>query len=181
MNVTVTTRHINDRQTNKILKDYALRKVNRLERYINEDKDPSQVKFTLSEEKFRNIAEIHVNDGRTKVNASVEMDDMHAAIDGVLDIVIKQLRRKSDKMIRTKRRSNSRPSEQIQKEYKESEENITDDIVSEKLNSKPMSLEEARLQLNVADKGFVVFRNIETDELNVIYTKNNSKVGLISP
>lgn len=181
MNVTVTTRHINDRETNKILKDYAIKKVNRLERYINEEKDPSQVKFTLSEEKFRNIAEIHVNDGRTKVNASVEMDDMHAAIDGVLDIVIKQLRRKSDKMIRTKRRSNSKPSEQIDNKERVSEKSITDDIVSEKLTTKPMSLEEARLQLDVAEKGFVIFKNIETDEINVIYSKSNSKVGLITP
>ena len=113
MRVTVTTRHIDDKQTNKMLKDYALKKVNRLERYINEEKDPSEVKVILSSEKFRNIAEIFVNDGKVKVNASVEMDDMNAAIDGVLDIIIKQLRRKNDKKIRTKRRTNSKPVESL--------------------------------------------------------------------
>ncbi len=181
MRVTVTTRHIDDKQNNKMLKDYALKKVNRIERYINEEKDPSEVKVILSSEKFRNIAEIFVNDGKVKVNASVEMDDMHAAIDGVLDIIIKQLRRKSDKKIRTKRRTNSKPTENLNIPQEEPGEDLNGNIITEKINSKPMSLEEAVLQLDVADNGFLAYRDRDTEEINVIYNKGNSTIGLIKP
>lgn len=180
MKVTVTTRHIDDREKNKMLKDYALKKVNRLKRYINDEKDPSEVKLILSSEKFRNTAEVLVNDGRVKANASVEMEDMHAAIDGVLDIIIKQLRRKSDKKIRTKRRSNSKPTENIASPAEEQDES-NNNLILEKLGSKPMSLEEAMLQLEVSETGFFAFRNIETEEINVVYKKNNANVGLITP
>jgi len=181
MQVTVTTRHINDKNQNKMLKDYAIKKANRLERYINEEKDPSEVKIILSCEKFRNMAEILVNDGRVKVNASVEMDEMHAAIDGVMDIIIKQLRRKSDKKIRTKRRANSKPAEIAEIKRNINNENSSNNIHREQLDSKPMSVEEAKLQLDVAEKGFIVFRNTDTGEMNVLYRKRDSKAGLITP
>lgn len=181
MQLTVTTRHIDDRQKNKILKDYVNKKVKRLERYINEEKDPSKVKVTLTSEKFRNIAEVLVNDGRMNVNASVEMEDMHAAIDGVMDIIIKQLRRKSEKRIKSKRRTGSKTIETIENSQPVETETEENDIIPEKLNSKPMSVEEAKLQLDVTDKGFVVFRNSESGEMNVLYDKKNSKAGLILP
>lgn len=180
MKVTVTTRHIYDKEKNKTLKDYTLKKVKRLERYINTEKDPSEVKVILTSEKFRNIAEILVNDGRVKVNASVEMEDMHAAIDGVLDIIIKQLRRKSDKKIRTKRRANAKPTEELGVPEFQEENEDQPEVVTEKLNSKPMSVEEAILQLDLSEHGFVAFRDVENEEIKIVYRKNNSEVGLIT-
>ena len=58
MKVTVTTRHIKDSKTSEKIKAYALKKTKRIERHVNSDKDPSDLRFVLSSEKFRDKAEI---------------------------------------------------------------------------------------------------------------------------
>ena len=103
--VNVTTRHLNDRNRSNRLRDYAEKKFPRVEKYMNVDYEPSEIKLILETEKFRNIAEIIVNDGSFKTTATVIDEDHFAAIDKVIDIVIKQLRRNQDKLTSTKRRS----------------------------------------------------------------------------
>jgi len=51
----------------------------------------------------------------------------------------------------------------------------------ERLPVKPMSVEEAMLQVRAADEGFIVFRNAVSEELNVIYRRKDGDIGLIEP
>lgn len=177
MKVNVTTRHIDNRRFANHVKEYALKKTSRLERYM-EAKDPSDVKIILSSEKLRNNAEIIVNSGNLNANASVELEDMHAAIDKVFDAIVKQLRRRTDKKATTRRRAGSK----TQGPTKETEKNNNKNVIRKKLPAKPMSLDEAVLQLSVSDENYVVFRNSETLEMNVVYNEKGSKaVNLITP
>ena len=143
---------------------------------MNEYKDPSEIKLILSEEKLRNSAEIILSDGNIKTTASVEMEEMNAAIDRVVDTVIKQLRRKSDKKSSLKRRS-SAPSPSLISSKKNTP---SKKVVVEKLPLKPMSLDEALLQLEVDKKDYFVFRNSDNGEMNVLYSKSSNTVGLIT-
>lgn len=182
MKVTVTTRHLNNRKMSNVLRDYALKKIPRIERFMHAYKEPSEIKLILEAQKFRNTAEIIVSDGNLKATASVEMADMHAAIDRVVDTIIKQLRRKSDKYLTVKRRQNYKASNSLDSVSNSKQDTLqSKDISIEKLPLKPMPLEEAMLQLNVSKEKFLVFRNSETGEMNVVYNKKNSIVGLITP
>lgn len=177
MKVNVTTRHIENKRQANYMREYALKKVSRLERYM-ESKDPSDVKIILSSEKLRNNAEIIVSSGNLKATAAVELEDMHAAIDKVFDAIVKQLRRRTDKKSTTRRRAGSKNTNPTQNSKNKNENKI----IEEKLPAKPMSLDEAILQLKVSDENYVVFRNSETLEMNVIYNDKNSKaVNLITP
>ena len=57
----------------------------------------------------------------------------------------------------------------------------TKKINVEKLPLKPMSLEEARLQLEISNDKFIIFRNIENEEMNVLYQNSNSDLKLVRP
>ena len=177
MKVNIVTRNIPSGRKSRQVKRYALKKMPRLERYIDPGRDPSEARLVLSTEKLRNNAEIIISSGPMKAAASVETDDMHAAIDKLFDTIIKQLRRRTDKQMTLRRRSPSRPSPLPAARVERSP------IVDRKeLGAKPMSLAEALLQLDASRTDFFAFRNSETLEMNVVYRKPDSKkVGLITP
>ncbi|MGE5443992.1 MAG: ribosome hibernation-promoting factor, HPF/YfiA family [Ignavibacteriales bacterium] len=182
MQLTVTTRHI-DQNKSEDLKNYISKKIKKLERYIGSTRNPCEVKAVLTVEKFRNTAEILVNSGGSlKSTSSVEAEDMYVAIDGAIDSTIKQLKRKTEKRIETKRSIGARSTPQIEPQALtlRSEED-GEDIKVERAPSKPMSVEEAVLQLKVSDMDFLVFRNSETGEVNVVYKKKGNSIGLIAP
>ncbi len=190
MQLTVTTRHI-DQSKAESLKSYIFKKVKKVERYTKSGRTPGELKVVLTLEKFRNIAEIFVNSGTLKNTSSAESEDMHTAIDRAIDSVIKQLKRQTEKKIKTKRRSSIRSKGEIVSqiepealpmkidETKDIEE--TENIRVERAPSKPMSVAEAVLQLRVSDMDFLMFRNSETDEINVIYKRKGRGVGLFAP
>ena len=175
--IDITTRHLNNRAKSKEIREYALRKIPRIEKYMYVEHEPSEIRLILESEKVNKKAEVIVNDGRYKNTASVVDEDHFAAIDKVIDTVIKQLRRNHDKISSSKRR--------IQKGTKVISNNRsrskTKKINVEKLPLKPMSLEEARLQLEISSDKFIIFRNIENEEMNVLYQNSNSDLKLVRP
>ena len=176
--VNVTTRRLNDRNKSHRLREYALKKFPRVEKYMNVDHEPSEIKLVLESEKLSNIAEIMVNDGSFYTTATISDEDHFAAIDKVVDIVIKQLRRNHDKQNSNKRRS----AQNIKlistgKQKQKSSEKISEEI----LPLKPMSVKEASLQLDISDNDFVAFRNSENGEMNVLYRDNNAALILLKP
>ncbi|NIP31022.1 MAG: hypothetical protein GTO02_14715 [Candidatus Dadabacteria bacterium] len=180
MKVNITTRHFNNRRESKYIREYSLKKIRRLDKYMDPEREPTEVNLIISKEKLRYVAEINLNTGHLKATASVETDEIHSVIDKVFDSIIKQLRRRTDKQVSTKRRKSSKPI--VTPEI--SNENIIDQngLNHKILQSKPMSLDEAILQLKVLDDQFLIFRNSETLEMNVLYKNGNSKIiNLVTP
>lgn len=180
MKVNVTTRHIQDQLKSENLKKYALKKTRRIERYIKSNREPSEVRFVLTVEKFRNTAELIINSGNLKAKSSVQTDDMHSAIDKAIESIIIQLKKQTDKKIRTKRRDSlkTKPPTKLSKISKK--KNL-DALIFEKLPKKPMSMEEALLQLKVSELGFIAFTNSETGAMNILYKGKGGNIGLITP
>ncbi|MEM7007991.1 MAG: ribosome-associated translation inhibitor RaiA [Thermodesulfobacteriota bacterium] len=180
MKVTVTTRHIKDTKTAEKIKAYALKKTRRIERYVGTDKDSADLRFVLSSEKFRDKAEMILSAGHIKATSSVESNDMYAAIDSVVDTIIKQLKKQNEKITKEKRRIGARSKEEITEQFSTESYELTD-LKIHKLPQKPMSREEASLQLKVSDANFVAFRNSENGEMNVIYLSRRGQKILIEP
>ena len=183
MKLTVTARHIADGNDTEKLKNYAAQKANRIEKYIDTNRDPSELKFILSSEKFRDTAEITINSGHTTATTTIETDDMFTAIDSAVDTLITQLKKQTEKKISTKRRSATKSKEE-QPQPTDSEDSEITEVTSirvHQLPSKPMSVEEATLQLKVSDANFVAFRNSESSMMNVIYLNRRGQIILIEP
>lgn len=180
MKITVTTRRIYDQKKAEDLREYILKRINRVNRYINPDKDPSEVKFVLSVEKFRNSVELTLNSGNFKAASSVDSDSMHSAIDKSIDSIIKQLKKQTDKKIRTKRRKGLKTEPGLITDQL-AESGVAGTIKIRKLPRKPMSLEEALLQLNASDRPFFAFTNSDTGAMNVLHKKKGGGIELITP
>jgi len=185
MQVTVTIRHIDNQDRVENLRNYVLKKIKRVEKYIQPRKNPSEVRVVLAVEKFRNISEILVNSGTFKVASSVEGEDMYTAIDGAIDSTIKQLKKQTDRKIKIKRRGIGKSKEEITTIIPESPNPVRregiESIDFEKVPSKPMSVEEALLQLKVSGDDLLTFRNSETGEINALYRRKGGKIVLIAP
>ena len=97
MKVHITTRHLNDRNKSRKVREYAQKKISRIERYMHTKHDPTEIKLIIEAEKRNNIAEIIINDGDFQTTASVADKDHFAAIDKVVDRIIKQLKRNWEK------------------------------------------------------------------------------------
>ncbi len=182
MQLTVTTRHIDQNKTED-LKNYISKKIKKLERYTKSRRNTWEVRAVLTVEKFRNKAEILVNSGGSlKSTSSIEAEDMYVAIDGAIDSIIKQLQRQTEKRIKTKRGIGVRSTPRVKTQTLTlGGEEEAEDIKLERATSKPMSVEEAVLQLKLSNMDFLMFRNSETGQINVVYKKKGNGIGLIVP
>lgn len=169
-------------ELDETLREYAASKLGKLSRFLD---DPVEVKVTLVQEKYRQIAELHVAHRHGLLQAVGETEEMRDTINLVVDKLEKQARR-SRKKFKDKRRRADRGSGHHewpvdvleQGSLSESRPRI---IESGTLNIKPMNVEEASLQLEQAINGFVVFRDTRTDRVCLLYKRRDSNYGLISP
>ena len=164
------------------LREYAAAKIEKLSRFLDE---PVEVRVTLEQEKYRQIAELHVAHRFGQLQAAGETEQMRDTINLVLDRLEKQARR-SRKKYKDKRRRADRDNGQhtwpVDVLDRGSVGGSRPRIVkSSKLNIKPMGLEEAALQLEEATNDFVVFRDTRTDRVCVLYKRRDENYGLISP
>jgi ribosome hibernation promoting factor len=183
MKLTVTTRRINNNQDPEKLKTYAIKKSKRIERYLSSDVDMCEVKFVLSSEKFRDNAEISISSRNLKATSSFETTDMYTAIDNAIDIIINQLKKETDKKIKAKRRSTVKNKEGAVETRHQSESGSGSftNIKIKKLPPKPMTVEEASLQLRESDTNFITFRNSANNYMNVLYIDSRGQITLIEP
>jgi putative sigma-54 modulation protein len=102
MNVSVTFMNL---KSSNHLKDYVHEKLNRFDKLLDE---PGSAGVVLKSKKLRKTAEINLTSGRLEVHAKEEHEDMHAAIDLVLDKVRTQITKAKEKLQNRRTRVNSR-------------------------------------------------------------------------
>jgi putative sigma-54 modulation protein len=175
LRISVTFRHLDPSDA---LKDYVSQKLSKVKKYFD---GPIDANAVLSVEKFRQIAEVTVTSGRFTVNCAEETDDMYQSIDKVIDKVERQVKRQRQKV--TQRKGTGDPDRinfEVQADIEEAgalEERI---VKSENVFAKPMSLEEAVLQMDVNKAAeFLVFTDSSTRNINVLYRRKDGKFGLI--
>ena len=178
MDITVTFRHL---ESTDALRDYAREKVSRIKKYVSA---PADVAVVLSLEKHRHQAEITLNTNGITVNARDVTEDMYAAIDGVLDKLERQLKRYKDK-IKKHKPLTGRVREVAKTVF--AAQSIDEGhpeptiIKSNTFHVKPMSVEEAVMQMDLLEKDFLVFTDSNSAEINVVYRRKDGNYGLIVP
>ncbi len=171
MRINVTFRQI---ERSDELREYIEEKLKKLNKYAD---GPIDVNVILSSEKFRQVAEVIVSGDGMRAAAKEEQDDIRAAIDLVSDKIEKQLKKYREKLISRRGMQQDITSSTID----EDDESNMSVIKTEKMDSKPMSLEEAVEQFTMTDRSFMAFRNAETNDINVLYWRRDGELGLIEP
>jgi putative sigma-54 modulation protein len=160
------------------LKSYVADKLDRLDKYLY---NPAEASVVLSVEKFRHIAEINITGDRLNINGREETENMYAAIDMVLDKMESQIKKSKEKTRERRTGSKFRDMDVSAPEAPLPEEEHEREVKVQTIDYKPMDVDEAILQLDLLKDSFLVFTNARTDEINVLYRRNDGHLGLIQP
>jgi ribosome hibernation promoting factor len=158
------------------IRSYAEKRLGRLERQLP---DP-EIELQLSAEQNPSIKDSHVAEATvwTKgpvIRAKESSQDMRASIDQLVDKLERQVTRYREKRGRRRRPARQAPDEGIPM----SEEPQI--VKSKQFAVKPMSAEEAVLQLELVGHDFFVFRHADSDEVAIVYRRREGGYGLIEP
>ena len=151
-------------------------KIGKLERYFT---DTTEVHVTLSTEKNRQKIEITIPMKGSIIRAEEVSSDMYVSIDLVEEVIERQLRKYKNKLINKEQKAAHLSQSFIEADDFEDED--IQIIRSKKFAMKPMDPEEACVQMELIGHNFFVFRNSETDEVNVVYKRKGNTYGLIEP
>ncbi len=158
-------------------KEYVEQRLNKLKRYID---NPVDAHVILSVEKFRNSAEINLMANGLNVNSKEEEKDMHLAIDNAIEKIERQLKKHKEKIRGFKSnhsRSGSAEGELAAEEGDESPESKV--VETRKIVLKPMSIEDAVMEMETSKNRFVIYRDSSTENVNVIYRREDGKFALM--
>ena len=166
------------------LKSYIQKKLNRFDKMLD---SPAEVNVVLSVEKIRHIAEITLVCDKLKIHVKEESESLYASVDTLIDklkIQIKKNKEKTKKHMSGKKRSIKNNGYVNDSNYpSENSDNsgMSENIIIEKVDTKPMDIDDAAIILNSEKNNFFVFNNARTERLNVIYKRKNGKMGVIQP
>lgn len=178
MQVMTTFRHM---EQSEALKAYAEEKLERVSKYIDE---PITAQVYFSVEKIRHIVEIVISGRGITTKASEATNDMYAAVDMVLDKIERQLKRYKEKLKDHKPGSTANGKTMSKKIFQAEGLEASDEPVVIKTKTetaKPMSVEEAVMQMDLLHKDFLVFTDAVSGEINVLYRRKDGNFGLIEP
>ena len=161
----------------KNVHDYAEKKVMKLARFFEED---AEALIVFSVEKNRNNVELTVHGAGTWFRARESTSDMFASIDAAVGTIEGQIRKNKTRLARRLRQDAfARTAEETSFTPEEKEEDLR--IVRVKqFYFKPMTREEAVLQMNLLEHNFFAFRDIDNgDSFAVVYRRHDGDYGLI--
>ena len=174
MNITIVGRKVTLRDNFKAL---VSKKMARFERIFDEDADAT---VTVTLERNRQTVEITIKHRGMIYRAEATDFEMNDALDQVVNALGRQIRK-------NKARLDKRVHSVALEDYLASEAPGQDEpesysiVRTKRFTVKPLDPEEAILQMNLLGHQFFMFRNIETDEVNVLYRRKDGNYGLLEP
>jgi len=179
MNITIKSHHVN---ITGALKDYAHKKVEKILKFFDNIQDVI-IELDIrdnSDEDSRQFAAGILHASQTVLRAEEASRDMYASIDLVCEKLAQQLKKHKEKL-----RDHNRKAAAAVKGDKDitapkstsSAEFDEDDLYI----AKPMEIDEAADILTERKTPFLMFRNIRSEEINVVYPLGKGKIGLIEP
>jgi len=172
MNIIVNGRHL---EITPALRSYAEEKLKKFDRYLSHI---TEATVTLSIEKYRHKAEVLLKANGILIQAEGITGEIYSAIDEVVEKLEKQVKKYKEKLV-SHRKGEGKSAPEVVPASQEPEQGRI--IKKKRFDMKPMSPDEAAMQMELLDKAFFVFSNHTTGEINVIYRRNDGNFGLIEP
>ena len=152
-------------------------KIGKLDKYFN---DEVTANVTLSVEKERQKIEVTIPIKGNIIRAEEVSNDMYVSIDLVEEVIERQLRKYRTKLASKKMNVADNFNEAFIDSDADEDEEIKI-VRTKRFGMKPMYPEDACVQMELTGHDFFVFRNAETDEVNVVYKRKGNTFGLIEP
>jgi putative sigma-54 modulation protein len=177
MQMTITGKNM---EITPAIKQYAEDKLAKMHKYLESISDAHVV---LSLQKYSHIAEITLHVNGITIRGEERSDDMYSSLDLVMDKVERQLRKYKEKIVAHGLRKGNRtaamkPIVPLPDEANEEGGKI---LRTKRFAIKPQYPDEAIMQMELLGHSFFVFRNADTEEINVIYKRKDGNYGLIEP
>ena len=175
------------------LERYALEKVERVSKFFDDERSDCRVEVELTHERNPSNPEPEVAEATMFINGTVlkaqeASGDMYASIDRMTDKLERQVKRYRGRQVarwqgQKKGVAANEPAELEEEEpvAEELEEIETRIVRTKQFQMKPMSPEEAALQMDLLDHAFYVFTSADTGDINVVYRRRDGNYGLIEP
>ena len=164
-------------QLTDALREASIKKLRRLDKFFQQD---VEAKVVLSIEKKIHKVEVTIPFNGRIVRVEETSDDMYNALDEAVESLEQQIRKYKTKLQNKRHANESIKFENIEPLEGEDEEEYKV-VKTKRFAIKPMSIEEAILQMDLLKHNFFVFLNADTDEVNVVYRRKDANYGLIEP
>jgi putative sigma-54 modulation protein len=159
------------------LRDKIHEKVGKLEKFFKKE---TEVHATMKVQKNNHIMEVTIPFNKMVFKASETHSDMYTSIDKVVDSLERQVVKNKAKSSRKSHESKFKHPEYKWDDTQNEEDNVRH-INEKKFEVKPMSVEEAVLQLEILENDFFMFMNSESKKINVIYKKKDGNFQILDP
>ena len=157
---------------NKV-KAYAEKKCGKLDRYFDKETD---VVVAFSNERGMDTAEITVRSGGMIFRAQDKTTDMYASIDGALASIDRQIQKNKTRLAKRMRQDSFVQAMDFMTDYRDEEIEI---LREKEVDSKPMTAEDAILQMNLLGHSFFFFLNSENGRYCVVYRRDYGGYGML--
>lgn len=155
------------------IKDYIESKIGKLEKYFKDSDLIATV--TVRVRGREQIVEVTIPANKMILRAEEKHNDLYAAVDLVSDKLERQIRKN-----KTKARKNLKQTIIFNDFDVDSSEDVDDSVVKRKvIDTKPMSEEEAILQMELIGHDFFLFKNDKTNEICVVYKRRDKGYGIL--
>jgi putative sigma-54 modulation protein len=172
MKISVTFRNT---EGEKGQRDYAEEKINKLDKYLD---TPAEAHVVLSVEKFRNLVEINLSANGWNLNAKEKDKDMRLAIDRCVDKIEKQIKKQKEK-IRERKPVSIRHGRRKNEGASQIEESASPVVETRKIILKPMSVDEAVMEIEETKAGFIIYRDSSSENVSVVYRRDDGNYNVI--
>ena len=173
MKITYTARKVNLRDN---FKDRVEKKLKKFDKIFS---DEAQAFVVVTLDKSSQTVEITIKDNQMVYRAEKTMPEMNDALDKCIDVLGRQLRKNKAKLEK-RLRSGSLEELVAPVEEEVAEEDYTV-VRTKQIPVKPITVEEAILQMNMVGHKFYMFTDAESGEVNVVYLRDDGKYGLLQP
>lgn len=174
MRITITGKNI---EVSEYLEDLVTKKVSKLDKYFPED---TEAHVTLAVERNRHIVEVTIPYVGGIIRGEVASGDMYASVDSVLAKLEHQIVKHRTKLEKNLRQGAFKAGP-VYAPIEEFEDEPRQVVRVKRFSIKPMSVEEAILQMDLLGHSFYVFENAENGSVNVLYLRKDGNYGLIEP
>lgn len=156
------------------MKEYVEKKLSKLDKFFDED---AEAKITMSVEKSRQKIEATIINRNTIFRVEEVTSDMYVTMDKVIDDMERQIRKNKTRLEKKLRNEAFADFGILDVPVEEEKEfNI---IKTKSFTTKPMSNEEAILQMNLLGHTFFVYKNDQTEKNNIVYKRKDGNYGII--
>ena len=158
------------------INDYIKTKLSRVEKYLD-DNEEVEAKTLISTKGKDQKVEVTIWSGKYNIRAEETNADLYSAIDLVIDKLERQFKKYKGKLSNKRMPKNEvLPTMEIEEYFEENDQTI---VRRKEVFLKPIDEEEAITQMELLGHTFFIFKNVDTDKINVVYKRNDGDYGVI--